>query len=181
MENRKTGFENVKKSDYFGGYPTAHIDARIIDGRIIDIRDGAEIKLKDRALVRIVAYKSDIPKELEERFYNHQQKILDTGTFLVFSIYDERNKAIKFEVELRSEGFMVKEGNKLSRFTCREIWLLPTDTSRQYLFEPMRVESLNQAYFQMSMRVNSRAKSHTVNVYDTFYVKGGKVLKFYRI
>jgi hypothetical protein len=50
MGKGKTGFESVNQSDYFGGYPTAHIDARIIDGKIIDINDGTEIKLKDKAL-----------------------------------------------------------------------------------------------------------------------------------
>jgi hypothetical protein len=58
MKADKTGFENTNQSDYFGGHPTAHIDARIIDGKIIDLRDKTEIKLKDGALVRIVAYKS---------------------------------------------------------------------------------------------------------------------------
>jgi|GEM_PF-2381698 len=181
MKLERTGFENVNQSDYFGGLPTAHIDARIIDGKIIDINDGAEIKLKDKALVRIVAYKSDIPEEFQERFFDQKQKVLDAGRRLAFSVLDKSNRYVEFLVELHEEAYMNKEGNKPSKFSCSSMVLLPTVSSHEYLSEPMPVGTLNQAYTRMSVRVNPHAGSHTTNVYEHFHVVGGKRLKYYRI
>ncbi len=181
MSKDRTGFENVNQSDYFGGYPTAHIDARIIDGKIIDIRDDAEIKLKDKALVRIVAYKSDIPEEFQERFHDQKKKVLDAGKRLYFLILDRDKRYVDFEVELQDDGYMVKEGNKLSRFICHRMILMPTSASHQYLSGPMVVSTLNQAYTKMSVLVNPNAGSHTTNIYEHFKVIGGKTLKWYRI
>lgn len=181
MKRDQTGFENVNQSDYFGGYPTAHIDARIIDGKIIDLRDETEINLKDGALVRIVAYKSDIPEEFQERFHDQRKKILDAGERIWFSVLDKTGNPVEFEIVLHDDAYMIKEGNKLSRFSCFSMMLLPTETSHVYLAEPMPISTLNQAYRLMSVRVNAEGSSHTTNVYSHFQVIGGKTLKYYRI
>lgn len=182
MRIGETGFERVNQRDYYGGYPTAHIDARIIDGKIIDIRDGAEIKLNNEALVRIVAYKSDIPEEHQDRFFDQRQMVLEKGKRIGFSIISkDRQRYIDFEVLMQSDGYMVKAGNKPSRFTCEGLLLLPTSSSHEYLNEPVPVSTLNQAYTMMSVRINPEALSHTINVYDHFSVIGGKQLKYYRI
>nr|WKN35048.1 hypothetical protein K4G66_21970 [Tunicatimonas sp. TK19036] len=166
-KEQKTGFEYANQEHFYGDYPTAYIDAKYKDGKFVYLEDQQEVILQDRAIVRLVVYRKDIPEEMRERFHSTSKKVLDKGSRLYFRLPNTR---LTFFVGLLEDLLFIKAGNKPARVINARCEVYDVKGPTTQKFEPFEVDSLNQAYFQASVRYRQDARSHTGNIYDKFYI-----------
>lgn len=172
-----TGFENAAKLNFYDDYAKVHIEAKYENGAFIDLTDLSPVQLSEGSNVRIIAYKKDVPKELQKKFVTELKTILAAGTRLIFKL---QGAQLFFDCILDEDLIFKKDGNKLAVAITGRCRVEPCRDDRTVNFEPFYAESLNQAYFQTSLRIKPKALSHTTNIYDNFYVVGGKKLDSYR-
>lgn len=111
-EDPKNGFAFANEQNFYGEFPTAHIDARYRNGKFYDIEDDQPVALKGQALVRLVVYKKDIPETARERFYSSAATALKKGTILSFEL---PKTDLTFYVEILDNLIFEKRANKLAR------------------------------------------------------------------
>lgn len=97
MKETKNGFAYAKQRNYYGDFPTAHIDACYQDGSFYDWESGQKVVLQTNAPVRLVARRMDIPEADQSRFYSTAEKVLDRGTVLRFCLSYQPNNLDYFE------------------------------------------------------------------------------------
>ena len=168
-KDQKTGFEYAHQEHFYGDYPTAYIDAQYKDGKFSYLDDQQEVILQDQAIVRLVVYRKDIPETIRERFHSTSKKVLDKGTILYFRL---PHTNLTFYIKLLNDLVFIKEGNKPAR--ALDVHCLVIDRVGRGIyepFEPYETNSLNQAYFQTSVRFRQEARSHTGNIYERFYIQ----------
>ncbi len=176
-EDTQNGFAYADQEHFYGDFPTAHIDARYQNGQFYDWETGKEVILKAKAPVRLVVRRMDIPEADRKRFHATAKKVLGQDTMLRFCLsckpgtihYVERT----FWVRLLEDLAFEKKGSKPARamsVQC-EVYDRLNEYGQQGL--PIFVaNSLNQAYFQASVRYRPEARAHTVNIYKKFYING---------
>lgn len=175
-EEVPAGFENVDLQNYYGEYPTAHIEAVYLDGKFIDIRTKKEVLLKNGSYVKIIVRRKDIPDEYKDTFITKKKIILPKGEIVFFNVL---GTPLYFDCELLSDLVFEKTGNKLAKAKNLICLVKPSSTRKTISFSPFEVYSLNQAYFQMSRRIKPEAKSHSINIYKHFY-SHNKLLEDFR-
>lgn len=179
--------DNIRKKDlienFYGGIPTAHIHARFINGKFYEIETKNLIKLKEGALVRITTNRINIRDEDYERYSDQETKIvMHKGEILHFEMPYKNNRFF-FKLRLLNDLKMKKEGNKSAKAElCNcEVYQYDSKFSVEIPeFKPFRAETLNQAYFQASIKVRPENKSHTVNIYTNFRLENGRLLESLR-
>lgn len=169
-KDTQNGFAYANQENFYGELPTAHIDARYWNGRFYDIENDQLVALKNKALVRLVVYRKDIPETARERFYSSQASVLKEGTILCFRLPKIN---LTFYVRILGDLIFEKTANKLAR--ALDVRCEVYDRINQYGQQCLPIlvaDSLNQAYFQVSVRHRPKARSHAVNIYQKFYIKG---------
>ncbi|TSC77423.1 MAG: hypothetical protein G01um101429_1055 [Parcubacteria group bacterium Gr01-1014_29] len=148
---------------------TAHIDAVVKGRKFFDEKTGDELNLKEGARVKItVSVYSLEEKEIKSHREIKRNKILDKGEILHFKFYvpGEEHRLYEFKVTLLNDLYLVQKGNKFSNLElCR--CLVEADRTR----EKFEADSLNQAFMIASIKYKPNNKSHTCNVFKTFFYK----------
>jgi hypothetical protein len=169
-ENTKNGFAYADQRNFYGDFPTAYIDAIYHHGQFYDRENGQVVTLREEASVRLIVQRMDIPEADREKYYSTTRKVLDREVELRFELPSRR---LTFFVRLLGDLYFEKKGNKPARaldVAC-EIYDKPTQYGQQCL--PLfAADSLNQAYFQASVRHRPEARSHVTNIYQKFYIDG---------
>lgn len=176
---------NLDIENYYGELRKAMITVRYQEGTFIDIETGEEVALQEGTLVAITLSAVNLKRQSDLKRASKVQKrlILRAGEVLHFYLKDERGSEEKYIVRLDEDLSMVKKGLKpalVKDCTC-EVIGKESSTGRFEVFkEPIKVLSLNQAYFQSSLRFRPQIRSHTCNVYRTFRTHEGKLLEEFR-
>ena len=79
---------------------------------------------------------------------------------------------LAFWIRLLEDLVFEKKGNKPARALNLPCEVFERAGGHALPFEPFVVESLNQAYFQASVRHRPEARSHAANIYRKFYIDG---------
>ena len=156
------------KNQYFDDHiETAHIDAIIKGRKLIDAKTGRELYLKEGSRIKVIAPLSSLEeKELKTHEETRRVKILNKGEILRFRFY-VLGEGYEFTVTLLDDLYLFQKGNKFSSFSpCR--CLVEADGTR----EKFEADSLNQAFMKASVKYRPNNKSHTCNVFKTFYYNG---------
>lgn len=175
-KDTQNGFAQANQENFYGDFPTAHIDALYRKGKFYDLEDNQPIALSESALVRLVVYRKDIPKENQERFYSTARRVLNQGSVLQFCLpcWPGTLKYIEltFKVKLLEDLVFEKKGNKPARALNVSCEVFDREGYVEQPFESFTVKSLNQAFFQASVRHRPEARSHVTNIYQKFYIDG---------
>ena len=169
-KDTQNGFAYAHQENFYGDFPTAHIDALYRKGKFYDLEDNQHIVLSESALVRLVVYRKDIPKAARARYYSSKATVLREGAVLFFTLPKTN---LTFHVRLLENLVFEKTANKPARAAnvCCEVY----DRLNQYGQQSLPLftaDSLNQAYFQVSVRHRPKARSHVTNIYQKFYIDG---------
>jgi len=151
----------------------AHFDVIIEGGKMIDIKTEDEIVLKDGYSIKIIVPLSSLEKNVvKAQLETTKKKLLKSGDALYFRFTSSENgnTIFEFNVILQEDLYLSQKGNKHNSFDeCRCIVELTKTGDR---FE---ASSLNQAFFQASVKYRPANKSHTCNVFKTFFYDGSKL------
>lgn len=161
----------MKKSDWFYDIEEkAYINAIFKNGRFIDAETNKLVILEENARVRISTPIWGI-KETEEK--RHKKKIRDillkNGTELRFHFYYQ-HKGYEFKVNLIQDLYYMKKGNHFSKLEPCKCAIILSGTSEEII-----ADSLNQAFVKTSVKYRSKNKTHTCNVFKTFYYEKRKL------
>ncbi len=175
-EDTQNGFAYADQEHFYGDFSTAYIDARYQNGQFYDWETGKVVILKAKAPVRLVVRRMDIPEADRVRFRSTAEKVLARGEVLRFQLpYQPGTLAyteLTFRVRLLEDLVFEKKGNKPARAINVACEVFERAGSHVLTFRPFAVESLNQAYFQTSVRHRPEARSHVTNIYQKFYIDG---------
>lgn len=175
-KDTENGFAYADQQNFYGDLPTAYMDAVYHDGQFHDRENGQVVELKEQAPVRLIVRRMDIPEADRERFHATAEKVLDQGTVLRFHLPCQPGTIeytdLTFWVRLLEDLVFEKKANKPARALNVSCEVLERAGSHALPFEPSVVESLNQAYFQASVRHRPEARSHVTNIYKKFYIDG---------
>lgn len=161
----------MKSSDWFNDIEEkAYINAIFKNGKFVDTKTNKLIILKENTKVRISTSICGI-KENERK--KHKEKIkhifLKKGAKLKFHFYYQY-KSYEFRINLIQDLYYIKKGNHFSRLEpCKCIVTLSGTR------EKIIADSLNQAFVKTSVKYRPENKTHTCNVFKTFYYKGRKL------
>lgn len=87
------------------------------------------------------------------------------------------------KIKLLSSLIMMKIGNKKSTCEscrCSVIEIMDFKSKKTVYFEPINANSLNQIFFLASMQFRKDNRSHTANIYEWRFLKGGSALEYLR-
>ncbi len=171
----------IQELDFSGESTKVHIKAIYSGGKFIDPKSGKPIKLKNDSLVKIIAFRDDLSPDDLENFKTIRKVVLKKGEELWFEL---ANTSFIFRLKLLDDLYFMKELNKPPRADdCRCQIFSAHDRYRSTSFEdfePVTVETLNQAYFRMSVKYRENAASHTTNIYKTFKLSTNQLLEVLR-
>lgn len=147
-----------------------YINAIFQNSRFIDAETNKLISLKENTRVRM-SFPIWGVKETERK--THKKKIrqilLKKDTNLRFNFYyQDRN--YEFVVSLRQDLYYTKKGNQFSRLEPCKCIVVLSGTK-----EKITADSLNQAFVKISVKYRPKNKTHTCNVFKTFYYQGRKL------
>lgn len=155
---------------------SVHIYARYEDGKFIDLDTGQPVLLKGSPQVKIVVDRSSLPSRESLALHTSyiSKKVLGRGTELEFEL---SGMGLLFTVILTEDLIFTRRGNKRPvADPCRIGIVAMRDSNPRSgditRFEKWEVNSLNQAYFQVSVKYKPQGKSHSINVYEHFHLKG---------
>jgi hypothetical protein len=135
-------------------------EGKLIDSEtleILPIKNGTRVVV----LVPMHALDNNFQKKLSEL---ERKKMLDNSVVLHFSFLDDSGSRREFLVTLLEDLYISRKGRGLGKLDdCK--CSVREENSKNELF---KVDSLNQAYFQASMKFRQKNKSHTCNVFRTF-------------
>jgi len=165
----------------------AYIYAKYSKGKVIDLDTDKPLELKEGAVVKITVDKLALPTKDAAKFHKTEvsKEVLKAETKLEFAL---GGTPYSFIINLLDDLIFRKQGNKNPvaencRMKITEMFDVTTGKkTRSVDFKEVEVDSLNQAYFLMSVKYKPNAKSHSVNVYKQFYLKGDrfKTLEIFR-
>lgn len=152
-------WEDIKEKVY--------INAIFKNGEFVDIQTGKPIVLKDNTAVRIIASIYGI-KEAEQNKHREITKnlLLKSGSELNFHFY-YKDKGYEFKVVLIEDLYYRKKGNQFSRLEPCKCIVVLSGTE-----EKITADSLNQAFIRASIKYRPDNRTHTCNVFKTFYYYG---------
>ena len=148
----------------------AYINAIFKNGEFIDAETNKSISFKENAKVRM-----SIPiwgiKEAERK--SHEKKtrqiLLKKDAKLRFHFH-YKDKDYEFKVNLIQDLYYIKKGNHFSRLEPCKCIVILSGTE-----EKITADSLNQAFIKASVKYRPENKTHTCNVFKTFYYEGRKL------
>jgi len=169
--------------DYYDELPKAYIDGKYINGKFYDTSSNEEIQLMDNAVVRIVLYRKDLlDKDYGKHIEVNEKKILESGSNLFFQFQYDNNKFL-FTVMLEEDLISRKKGNQFSRLGSCDCKII--ELSRNGIidgnFKLIEADSLNQAFTFASIKYRPDNRSHTTNVFKSYFDINGYSLEKYRI
>jgi predicted DNA-binding antitoxin AbrB/MazE fold protein len=164
----------------------AIITATYQGGKFIDLETKEEVKFKNGTLVDIRLRVDDLTREKDlERASKVQKKLLiPAGRHLFFNMKDDKQGEVVYVVLLKQDLILTKNGLKPSivdNCSCEVVGKESTTGGFLQFKEPILAFSLNQAFFQCSIKFRPNNKSHTCNIYKTFRTEGGQLLEYFRI
>ena len=152
---------------------TAHIDAVIKGRKLLDIKTGNELLLKEGTRLKIIVPMHLLEeKELKPHKEIKREKILNKDEMLEFRFYipNERHEPYEFRVVLLEDLYLFKKGNKFSSFApCKCV------ITAKRKGEKFEANSLNQAFTKSSVKFRPDNKTHICNVFKTFFYKGRRL------
>lgn len=153
----------------------AYIEATFIHGRFVDIETGRPITLEENTRVRITTPVGSILSKEEERKHKEIKKelLLKSGAVLEFH-FRCGDKVCEFKVFLREDLFLTKKGNQHSKLGFSKCVIYKPNKESEKDFE---ADSFNQAFMKASIKYRPDNRSHTCNVFKTFYYKGQELEK----
>ena len=180
--------QNRKKDlteSYFGTLPTVHIYARYKEGKYFDIDTNKEVVLSNNTFVKMVTLKANITDEDYLKITEViRKKVLPEGTLLFMRMPMVNEGEYVLKVLLLDDLIMKKSGNKEAMVeSCRCEVLDRIERGRfsnSVKFEPFKADSLNQAFFQASIRYRPNSKSHSANIYQYCYLEDGRSISVLR-
>lgn len=180
MKNKKDFKEN-----YFGGYSNVHIYAKYLDGKFYDLSSDEEIVLENDSIVRMTAATMSLKDINYERYTSNIQKtIIRSGNVIYMKVTMKDGNNYILSLGLITDLNMTKRKNKFAQVDKDlqfEAFKLEDEMGKEvYNFEPFKENSLNQAYFQISLKYRPEAKSHTTNIYKSCFDENGNTLEKYR-
>jgi hypothetical protein len=166
--------------NYFGTLPTVYIHAKYQDDKYYDIISGKEVKLSNGSIVRIKTLLANIAVEDYPKFEEIKREVLPQGSILSIRMPISNEGEYKLILRLKSPLVMKKTGNKeaivepcfCEVFDCHVLGGFGSNLK----FDPFIADSLNQAFFQASIRFRPDNKSHTTNIYQSCFLEDGRSL-----
>lgn len=179
--NRKK--DNVES--YFGTLPNVHIHAKYIDGKFFDIDTKEVLELNEGAFVKMVVLQKDILGNNYERFVTPiTTELLPPNTLLSIHMPYKNEAVFELIVRIKVPLILEKKANKEAKvLDCKcEIvsYSKNGDSMNNSIFENLEFESLNQAFFQASVRLRPDNKSHHTNIYKASHLEDGRTLQSFR-
>ncbi len=176
MQNRrKDTIEN-----HFGNHPTALFYVKFVDGIFINIDTNEPLSFKNDSLLKISTTLSSIKDEnYDEVTKVENREILPAGSKLYFSLRDDF-ETLFFSGVLMKPLFMTKKNNKDSVISNCFYKIEKVESRKVNEIIDLDFRSLNQAFFQMSMRFRKDNNSHVCNIYKTFTTSDNRFLEEYR-
>jgi hypothetical protein len=166
--------------NHFGNQPTALLFVKFVDGIFINIDTGEPIGFNNNSLLKIRTELSSIKDENYEEITKEEVKeMLSEGTYLHFSFSCEYD-AFHFYGILTKPLIMSKKNNKDSLISRCSFRILTVNSRSIHEELDLDFSSLNQAFFQMSIKYRPENKSHVCNVYKTFRTEEGRYLEDFR-
>lgn len=146
-----------------------YIDAIFKDGRFVDPETNQPIVLKDNTRVRIAVPAYGVQNKEEKKHKEVKRELfLQKGSDVNFHFYHD-GKSHEFKVILLNDLFLLKKGNQHSKLDpCKCMVYKPNEKDK----EDFEANSLNQAFTKTSIKYRPNNKSHTCNVFKTFYYSG---------
>ena len=169
------GFENADKLNYYDDFSTVHIDTIYKNGKFYNIKDESAIEMENGSLVKLIVCRKDIPKTKQKAFESEIRTVMQSGDILTFKVQGTHKY---FDCILKEDLVFEKEGNKLSKAKNIKCLVQPASKMPTEEIDPFVVDSLNQAYFQMSLKLKPNALSHSINIYTLFYSDEGLLEKY---
>lgn len=168
MKKQSTNRKNDLTTNYFGTSKTTFLYVKYSDGKLLNIETQKPIELKEGATLKITANLSDVSDDFhKEVTQTIERKVMSAGDFLYFYLENKYS----FQIELLEDLIFTKKLNKSAvarrcKVTVNEM----RDTKNNVIldFIPTEVNSLSQAYFQISIKYSPKSKFHHINIYDNF-------------
>jgi hypothetical protein len=192
MIARKTQKE-FPEINFFGDVVTAHIDADYKEGKFYNYYTDEEIKLAGNPIldkgimVRIIAPLASVNSNDKNQTQKLSKTLFTPGTILFFKMeYIENEKKHTLEFSLATNANLVIEriGNKFSKLKscdCTVINGFDSGINKEVEdFEPIKCNSLNQAFLKASIKYRPENASHVCNVFKTFRTNQGIFLEEFR-
>jgi len=147
-----------------------YINAIFKNGEFVDTQTGKPIVLNVNTAVRIIVSIYGI-KEAEQKKHRDITKnlLLKSGSELNFHFYYQ-DKGYEFRINLIQDLYYTKKGNHFSRLEPCKCTVTLTGTREKII-----ADSLNQAFVKTSVKYRPQNKTHTCNVFKTFYYEGRKL------
>lgn len=175
VNRRKDNLENQ-----FGSTQTALFNVTFKNGKFINVENGEPISFKEGSFLRIKTGLSSIDDKIYNEITRKESRdILPVNTSLTFWI-DLDVDRLFFTGILMSPLTMTKKNNKDSVISKCDFKL--EQVHSRLISEKINLDfnSLNQAFFQMSLKYRPDNKSHVCNVYKTFKTDENLYLEQYR-
>jgi len=161
----------MNELDFSGASTTVQVTGVFHKGKFRYEDTGEPIEFRNYSNVTITVLLTDVLKKDKQKYLLKREVVLREGTFLRF---DLPKTGLTFRLLLLEDLTFRKINNKpavaedckcmvmdASQSSANTIVLIPD-------FEPFEVETLNQAFFKISMRFRENTGSHTTNVYKAF-------------
>lgn len=171
--------------NYFGSLPTVHIYSKFKDGKFYDIESGKEVILSNGSFVRMITLLANIKDDEYPKFEEQREEVLPIDSILYMRLpLNNGEGEYRLVIKLKEPLFMKKIGNKASIVEPCKCEIIDRIEFGSYLhsikFEPFEADSLNQAFFQASVRYRPKNKSHSANIYQCCFLENGNNLSSLR-
>jgi len=171
--------------NYFGSLPTVHIYARYKEGKFYDLHTDKEIVLTNGSITKMVTLLANVRDEEYPKFAEEQRnEVLPAGTILFILMPMANQGQYTFVVKILSPLIMKKTGNKdaiVEPCKCKVINRIESGYIMDSIkFEPFEADSLNQVFFQASVKYRPKNKSHATNIYQNCLTEDGRKLSNFR-
>ena len=156
-------YDNIGLAEYF---------AEFKNGRFIDKNSGKRIKLKEGAVLRIIAPNHAILKvDAKQHIIKREVVIFNEPERFYFTIRAANGNAYKAIVETFGPLKLVQKGNKiptLENSKCKVVELTQEFTNIQFAgFQPFEANNFNHAFRKVSRQIRPES-SDQGNVYENF-------------
>jgi hypothetical protein len=171
------------QTNYFGNLPTTHLYAQIKDGKLIDVETEKEVILKDGALVKIVTILANINDDDYEKYAKEKRKkVLPLGAELLIKM-PYQNQQFSFKLILKEDLYFSKKLNKeavAEKCKIEVVEMYDGHNAKNKNFIPFETNSLNQAFFQASVKYRPNNRSHNANIYENCFLPNGEAISLLR-
>lgn len=151
---------------YYDIHEKIYIDSVFKDGRFVDPETNKPIILRENTRVRIATPAYGVQKEEEKKHKEVKRELfLRKGSEISFRFYYD-SRSYEFKVILLKDLFLSMKGNQHSKLSACKCEIYKPNEKNKKDFE---ADSLNQAFTKASIKYRSNNKSHTCNVFKTYY------------